>query len=239
MNELERSLVLLGRDLDVPEAPDLVPRVLSEVGPRPPRFPTRRLVLALALVLVALVTATLAIPSARSALLRVLHIGGAEIVRVDELPPVEPQASLGSSLGRRVSLAEARRVARFPLRVPVERPDAVYVSRSGAVWLLYGTPSRVRLLVAETPHERVDRLFFGKLVAAGTTIEEVDVGGAPGAFLSGQPHEVILVDEHGDPVAETARLARNVLVWSRDGAAYRLEGDFDRDQALALAGSFR
>jgi len=239
MNELERSLVLLGRELDVPEAPDLVPRVLSEVGPRPRRVPNRRLALALALALAALVAAALAIPSARSTLLRVLHIDGAEIVRVDELPPVELQASLESSLGRRVSLADARRVARFPLHVLEQKPDAVYVSRSGAVWLLYGSSSRVRLLVAETPHERVDRRFFDKLVAAGTTIEEVEVDGAPGVFLGGQPHEVILANEHGDPVAETARLARNVLVWSRGGVAYRLEGDFDRGEALQIAHSLR
>ena len=237
MNELERTLVLLGRELDVPEPPDLAPRVLSELGPRRRRPALRRLALALALVLVALVAATLSIPSARSALLRVLHIGGVEIVHVDRLPPVEPNAPLEPLLGRRVSLAEARRAAGFPLRTLDERPDGVFVSSGGTVWFLYGTPAHVRLLVAQTPHERVERQFFGKLVAAGTTVEEVSVEGTPGAFLSGSPHEVILLDEHGVAIPETTRLARNVLIWSHDGVAYRLEGDFTRDQALEIAGS--
>jgi len=239
MNELERSLVLLGRELDVPEAPDLAPHVLSEVGPRRRRAPLRRLALALALLVVALLAATLAIPSARSALLRVLHIGGAEIVRVDRLPAIPPQGNLASALGRRVSLAEARRTAAFPLQVPDDPPDAVYARRSGTIWFLYGTPGLVKLLVAETPHERVDQRLFEKLVLAGTRVENVDVNGARGAFLSGSPHEVILLDAHGDPVAETARLAENVLVWSWDGVAYRLEGDFTRDEALRIARSLR
>ncbi len=239
MNELERSLVLLGRELDVPDAPDLVPAVLARVRPSRRVVPVRRFALALALVLLALLTAALAIPSARSALLRALHIGGTEIVRVDELPPVEPQESLASALGRRVSLAEARRFAGFEVRVLESRPDRVYVSANGTVWFLYGTPARVRLLVAQTPHESVARQFFEKLVGTGSRVEEVTVDGVQGAFISGSPHEVILVDEHGDPVAETARLARDVLVWSKGGVAYRLEGDFTRDEALRLARSLR
>jgi hypothetical protein len=192
-----------------------------------------------AFVLVALLAATLAIPSARSALFRVFHIGGEEIVRVDRLPPVAPEPALPSTLGAQVSLAEARRAAGFRVRTLEERPDRVYLGENGTVWLLYGTPARVRLLIAQTPHERVDRRFFQKLITSGTKLETVEVDGAPGAFLSGAPHEVILVNEHGSPVFETVRLARNVLVWSRDGVAYRLEGGVSREEALDLARSLR
>ena len=238
MSELERTLFSLSRELEVPETPDLVSPVLSRISPRPRRVPLRRLSLALAFVLVALLAATLAIPSARSALFRVFHIGGEEIVRVDRLPSVPPRQRLPLTLGTRVSLAEARRAAGFELRTLDEKPDSVYLD-GRTVWLLYGTPARVKLLVAETPNEHVDRVFFEKLAGSGTRVQEIEVDGAPGAFLSGAPHEVILVNEEGFPVVESARLARDVLVWSRGGMAYRLEGDFTRDEALRLARSLQ
>ena len=65
------------------------------------------------------------------------------------------------------------------------------------------------------------------------------VDGAPGVFLSGDPHFLLLLDELGNPVEDSARLAGNVLLWSHDGVAYRLEGDFDRERALELAQSLR
>ncbi len=45
----------------------------------------------------------------------------------------------------------------------------------------------------------------------------------------------MLLDEFGNPVEESARLARNVLVWEEDGIAFRLEGDFTKEEALELA----
>jgi anti-sigma factor RsiW len=108
------------------------------------------------------------------------------------------------------------------------------------VWFLYGTPQRVRLLVAQTPRLEVDEAFiFKKLAAAGTRIEEVSVDGKRGFFLSGSPHLVLLVDEHGDVVEESVRLARSVLVWEADGVAFRVEGDLSRDEALTVARALR
>jgi hypothetical protein len=57
--------------------------------------------------------------------------------------------------------------------------------------------------------------------------------------LSGEPHFLFLIDESGNAVEESARLARDVLLWDEDGVAYRLEGDFDREEALRLARSLR
>ena len=240
MNELERSLVLLGRELEVPETPELAPGVLGRTTPpRGRRVSVGRVSLAVAFVLVALLAAALAIPSARSALFDVLHISGAEIVRVDDLPPVEAKSRLPSVLGRPVSLAQARRRAGFRLRELEPRPDHVYLGVNNTVWFLNGTPTQVQLLVAQTPHERVDPLLLEKLVAAGTRVDEVGVNGALGAFLSGRPHEVIVANEQGVPLFDTARLARNVLLWSQGGIAYRLEGDFSPGEALRLARSLR
>jgi hypothetical protein len=242
--ELERALVQLGRELDVPPAPDLAPVVLARIEPRRASQPRRRrwvLAVAAAVVLAALV-ATLAIPDARSALLRILRIGGEQIELVDALPEVAPAEGelVELTLGTRTTIERARRDAGFDLRELETKPDRVYLGDRGTVWFLYGRPGSVRLLVAQTPLHSVDEfLFLKKLATPETRVEEVDVDGARGFLLTGEPHVVLLVDPYGNVVEETARLARDVLVWERDGVAYRLEGDFSRDEALELARSLR
>ncbi|HEU0247475.1 MAG TPA: hypothetical protein VFR38_10360 [Gaiellaceae bacterium] len=245
MTGLERALAELGRELEVPPAPDLVPVVLARIEPQAAaaRPRPRRWVLVVAATVLAALVATLAIPDARSALLRILRIGGEQIELVDALPEVTPaqaELDLEPTLGARVTIERARRDAGFDLRELETRPDRVYLGDRGTVWFLYGLPSSVRLLVAQTPLHSVDEiLFLKKLASPETRVEAVDVDGAQGFLLTGEPHFVLLVDAAGEVVEETARLARDVLVWERDGVAYRLEGDFTRDEALALAQSLR
>jgi hypothetical protein len=247
VTDLERALLALGRDLDVPEAPDVVAAVRARLE-RPVRRRTRvpgrrRLALAIALAALALLGATLAVPEARSALFRVLHIGGERIELVDELPDVAPgPPGVRLDLGEVVTLDEARRRAGFDLRSlrGAADPDRVYLGPRGTVWFLWGTPESVRLLVAQTPRLRVDDTFLlKKLVSSGTSVERLTIRGEPGYFLSGAPHFVVLLDEAGNPIEEVAWLARNVLVWEDDGIAIRLEGDFTRDRALELADDLR
>jgi hypothetical protein len=242
VNELERALVGLGRELAVPDAPDVAPRVLAALE-RPAR-PTRiRLAVVLGAVAVAVLLAALAIPDARSALARLFHIGAARIEVVDDLPAVEPQPSeldLGPTLGESVSLVEARRRAGYDLLELDDEPNRVYLGPRDSVWFLYGRPDAVRLLVAQTPKLSIDEAFiFKKLAAVGTHVEATSVDGRPAYFLSGEPHEVLLLDEHQLPVQETLRLARNTLLWQEGGRTLRLEGDFSRDEAVALAESMR
>ena len=240
MTELEHALVELGRELELPVTPDLAPAVRARLAPRRLRAPRPRLALAVAFVLLAVTAATLAVPAARSALFRVLHIGGEEIQLVDDLPEVEAQPDLGYVLGQRVSLGRARREAGFDLRELDKAPDRVYLGEHRTVWFLYGSPERVHLLVAQTRLETLDHAFIlKKLVPSSTSVHEVSVGGARGYFLSGGEHVVLYVDERGREVSESARLARNVLAWSRGGVSYRLEGDFSQDRALEIARSLR
>lgn len=244
MSELERALVALGRDLDLPEAPDVVPFVLDRLERRDrPRSARSRWVLAVAIVALAALTATLAVPEARSALFRVLHIGGERIELVDELPQVAPdlaEPALEDALGDRISLEDARRRAGFDLRELAGAPDRVYLDSRGSVWFLYGDPSSVRLLVAQTPRLGVDDgLILKKLAGPGTSVEQVLVDGARGVYIGGDSHFLVFLDEQGNPIEESARLARNVLVWERDGVAFRLEGEFTKEQALELAESLR
>lgn len=240
MTELERMLVVLGTELDVPEAPDLAPRLVVRLEPRRARL-RRPLVLAFAAVLAASLLATLAIPDARSALLRLFGIGGVRIELVDELPevPADP-VELELTLGERVSALEARQRAGFPLLELRESPDAVYLGERRTVWFVYGEPDSVRLLVAQTPGARVDEPFlFKKLAGQGTRVDDVTIRGERGFFLSGEPHLVFLVDATGDVVGESARLAEKVLVWTEEGRTVRLEGDLSRDEALRIAESLR
>jgi hypothetical protein len=241
VNGLEQQLVALGHALDVPEAPDLAPRVLAEIRERRRPAPRRRLVLALAAVAVAALLATLAIPDARSALLDFLQIGGERIELVDELPEVSSTPSdLEFMLGNRVSLDEARRASSFDLLELEEEPDAVYLGERGTVWFLYGRPDAARLLVAQTPRVEPDEAYFlKKLAPAGTRVERVSVRSEPAYFLSGEPHLLLLVDEFGVEVPESARLASDVLVWEQDGRTVRLEGELTRAEALELAESMR
>jgi hypothetical protein len=241
MSELERSLVVLGRELDVPETPDLAPGVLAAIAPRAERRqPRRRWALAIAVALVALLGATLAIPEARSAFLRIFEVGGERVELVDELPEVPIAEDPETGLGDRSTLAEAQALSRFPLHELDDEPDRVYLGDRGTVWFLYGEAERPRLLVSQTPLSRVDGPALAKkLAAAGTSVELVEVGGRPGAYLSGEPHFFFLVDADGQVVEDSARLARNVLLWDEGGIAYRLEGDFELDEALRLADDLR
>jgi hypothetical protein len=242
VTQLERALVALGQEIDVPEAPDAVPSVLERIGPRG-RFAwvgRRRVAIAVALAALAAITATLAVPPARSALLRILHLGGERIERVDELPEVPILLDLDLALGERVTLDEARARSDLDLRGLADPPDRVYLGDRGTVWFLYGTPQRPRLLLAQTPGLALgDEILLKKLAASGTSIEPVTVDGSPGLFLSGEPHLVFLVDEQGQIVRESARLARDVLVWEDGDVAYRLEGELTKEEALRIARSLR
>jgi len=240
VSELERALDLLRQELDVPEAPDLVLAVRERLEPRGGRVrERRRLVLAVAVAALAVLGATLAIPEARSALLRVLHVGGERIEIVDELPEVAA-ADLESTLGDRVSLDEARARSDFGLRELDAAPDRVYVGGHGTVWFLYGSPASVRLLVAQTPLLSVDEPALRKKVAdGGTTVEDVSVNDARGLFLGGESHFLFLVDERGNAVEASARLAEDVLIWDEGGVAYRIEGDLTLNEALGVAEELR
>jgi hypothetical protein len=229
---LEHALRALS--IEWPETPDLAARLrLPERGrARRPRW-----VLAVALALLAAVAA-LIVPQSRSAFLRVLHLGGSEIHIVEKLPPVPPRLDLEVALGTRTTLDAARRQANFPLRVPDQAPDRVYVGEQNSVTLLYGTPTNVRALITES-RGLVSQKFFAKSATPGTRIEYLKVNGSDGGFLSGAPHSVIVIGPDGYPRDYTLRLARNVLLWSVGTVSYRIEGGFTKQQALDLAAELR
>jgi hypothetical protein len=164
--------------------------------------------------------------------------------------PTVATPGAGLSLGRQVSLDEARAAAGYPVGVPglagLGPPDAVWLDTTGAgavVTLVWGPRSGatatdgVGLLLSELP-ARIDTDFFQKFVGPGTQLEPVDVGDA-GWWITGALHSVAVVGADGNVRFDTVRLAANVLLWSSGQVTFRLETSLDLTHALVLARSVR
>lgn len=212
MPELEHALRQLGRELDWPPTPYLVPAVSARLQ----RRRRRPLVLAFAGLAAALAVA-LVVPPARSAILDFFGIGGVEIRRVETLPGLPSERA---APGIRVPLAEARNSVDFDVVVPTGY-RAVYLE-GGIVTFVW--PDRLLM------EFRGDEPFLKKVTEQDSTVEWVDVSGYAGIWIEGRPHGLFL------PGGE-ARLAGNVLIWVRDGVTFRLEGELSRERALAIAGT--
>jgi hypothetical protein len=167
MTELERNLLQLGRELELPESPPLAAAVAAELraeptarqrpaawwrraaaprrGPRPARRERVARVLVVAtLALLLLAGAAFAFPDARHAVLDFLGLRGETVERSERVPtgPLRPRPVLG----REMSLASARAELAFEPLLPKlpGRPPQSYVSRraeGGALSLAY-TPRR-------------------------------------------------------------------------------------------------
>ena len=216
MTPLEHALVALGRELELPPAADLVPAVRARLEPRRSRRP---LVLGLAAAaLIALATA-LAVPQARSTILRFFHLGGVTIERVNTLPSAQ-ERPLAQGLGPSLSVPDARLRLQFEPVVPrgIRR---VYV-RDGALLVLLRERGKPVLLT-----EFVGG-FIKKAVSGETRIEEVHVGADFGFWIAGARHVFQMP-------ADAPRMAGNVLLWEHAGITLRLEGPLTQAQAIRLA----
>jgi hypothetical protein len=248
---LERELRELSRAIAFPPVPDVAPRVAARIarGPERRRPPRRRIALiALAVLLAAAAIAIAATPGGRHAVERLLGLRGASVERVSTLPRVPPFRGL--DLGDPTSLAEARRGADFPVRVPavLGPPEAVYVDRSqGSPWvsLVYSprpglprTRAGVGLVLTQLRGDLAPEAV-GKLVATGTRVRRVEVGADRGYLIEGAPHLVIFRDAAGDYRTETARLAGATLLWTKGPVLLRLEADLPGAALVRLGASVR
>jgi hypothetical protein len=232
MTELEQALYALGRDLDVPEAPALGPRVRTRIERRSRR--RLALIVAVAAAVVA-VGIAFAVPQARSSILRFFHLGAATVERVDTLPPAE-QRPLVAGFGPAHSRVVAERVAGLPIVLPpfAHRAPTRFYARPG----LIATPFRShgkRVLLAELSGQQLG--FSKKFVSPDTDVQAAEVSRAYDAlWLSGGPHVIVWGRPGGSMRQLTTRLAGNVLVWQTRSRTYRLEGGLSRAAALELAG---
>src|SRR5262245_32795800 len=208
MAELVQLLAAAAREVDWPP-------VSEPVLPQDARRPRRRvLVLALAAALLVAFGVAMAVPGARSAILRALHLEGVSIVRVAALPPAE-ERPLGVGLGAPASAAEARQALSAPFRLPpLSSSPQLYVDQ-GAVSVLLDAAGPV--LLSEMRVGFGGETIIKKVVGPSTGVVGVRVGDADGVWISGEEH--VYVSPGAPP-----RLAGNVLLWEQDGILYRLEG---------------
>jgi hypothetical protein len=228
MPDLERELRGLGESIAFPATPDLAASVRARIPERAPTLWPRRLVLVAAVLGVAVV-AGLAIPQARSAILRVFGIGAVRVEYVDKLPAVEPRATL--ALGPAISADDA------PFRLLesslLGTPDGIYAS-GNVVTQLYGSPDRVRLLVTQIGGRALRPDVVKKVVGSTTNTDFVSIAGIPeqALWIEGAPHVLSLPNA-------PERLAANTLIWTQDDRTLRLEGAESLDEAVEIAQSFR
>ena len=235
MSELELRLVALRDEVEFPPTPQLasaLERTVTLAPSRRRRDLRRPLALALAVVLVAALGVLGLSPAARSAFLELFHLRGATVSRVEELPEAE-LVERAELLGVRVSLATARRQAGFEL-VDLGEPDDVYLRADGLVTFVYGSVERPRLLLSQV-RGRVWDGFVKKVGGRGSTIQEIDVEGERGLFVSGDPHFVMYLDSAFQIHEDRAYLAGTTLLWNRGDVLLRLEADVELDEALELA----
>jgi hypothetical protein len=232
VNGLEQQLQALGRELAFPPEPDLAPGVLERLDRRP--FPWLRAVaVALAVATIGIATA-LAVPQARSAILRWFHLRGVAVERVETLPRAVERSQAGG-LGRPVSRDEAERQLGFRLALPPfegGEPRRVYVLAGAFATVIVHEDGRP-LLLSEFRATRLNLLK--KLVSSKSVVEPVRVDGSRGLWLEGPPHTLTYVDQLGQFREKTVRIHGNVLLWTRGELTLRLEGRLSKAEALRIA----
>ncbi len=258
-SSLDRALVDLGRALDYPPTPDLAARlhdVLQGEPPRMaprPRFDYRRRWLVAAVIVALIAGALLLFPEARTAIADRIGLPGVSIRWLEETPP--PRGAV-LSLGDRVTRAEAQAGVSFPVAVPTHSgfadPPEVYLLGEGdEAMVSFVYPATATLPSSQVPGVgalltqfagRAERDLVVKglsgLSDARTHLEAVTVAGAPGFWITGAPHGVLLAcGDEGECREEPYRLAGNVLLWERDGVILRLESALSREASLDLAES--
>lgn len=249
---LEQSLRELGEQVEWPATPNLSAGVRSRLQPRPARLPQWRWALAAAAAIVLAVAGVLAAsPSARQTVAGWLGIRGVGIEHVETVttPSARPSGSYGEKLGlgspSRLDGVSDRALARVPSRLG--SPDEVYLRDLGggvtAVSLVYKPSADLPAdpntgagaLVVEI-RASLNSNTFVKGVGPGTTLQQVQVRGTTGYWISGAPHLFIILSPGG---GDDTRLSGNVLIWTENGVTYRIESNLTQQQALAVAESMR
>lgn len=182
-------------DLDEPSLADSVNAMLDETPTRPSGSRVLRVA---AVLLVALVAVTVAVPSSRRVVAGWFGFDGVTIERDPSLAPA-PTA------------------------------DAVQdAAASGAGTTVNG----MDVLVSSFPG-RIESDALMKTIGDGTDIVRVDVAGAAGVWINGDPHEMAFRSGSGEFVVQ--RFAGNTLLWQDGAVIRRLEGFESVTAAIAYA----
>ncbi len=253
MSDLEQRLTQLGRELDWPDTPDLVPGIrerLASPAPAPKRRPIvlrRSLAIALASLLLLAGGVFAAVPDVRDAVLEFFGLQGATVERRPSIPSA-PELRL-LDLGQRTTLERARDELGFTPLVPGDagRPDGVFVSTrtpGGELSLTYGPApgmpatggTGLGLLLGQFRGDLAPE-YVGKIAGQTTRIERLRLDGDRALWIEGAPHLFFYRPPDSDFAESELRLAHNVLLLERGNLLIRLEGAFGRERALELARS--
>jgi hypothetical protein len=254
MIDLERELRALGRELDLPAAPDLAPSLrarLPEIeararrAPRPFAWRAQR-VLVLAMILLALAVATaLALPPVRDAISDLFS--GATVERTTAPSPRATPQDEGRLLGQPSTLAAASRTVAFQPLVPgaLGRADAVYLSElapGGVVSLAYEARPRLPravttgfgLLITEFRGDLAPGLLR-KVVPMASRVRRFALAGSRAVWITGPPHFLYFRTSDGEIRESPPLVAEHVLLLERGRVLVRLEGAMNRREAVRIA----
>lgn len=241
---LDAALRELAADAVFPPTPDLRPIVAERLTgardgwrPRPAwRF-----------ALVAALGATLLAVAAAAAI--AFALPGLRITLVPDAAPsaaATPGSRLGLGAGATLDAATDGFAGELAVPAAIGAPDEVYLAADGSsVSLVYHADeelpglagSEIGLLVMEVAGV-IDRDQVEKLVPeVGASVTAVEVDGAPGFWIEGEPHVMRYRDPSGATDEIVSRLVGDVLVWQRGDMLYRIETAAGFDATLRIAES--
>ena len=264
MSELdfENQMHSIAKKMNYPRTPDIAGRVMSRIVPvTKPRFFSRRVAWSLTLIVVLLFSLML-IPPVRAAVIEFIQIGIVRIFPRPTEPPIEipltaTPRSLApvtatpyldsstllfnlSRLAGETTLANAQRLARYPISLPsypadLGEPDHVFVQDAdGAmtilVWLDPQNSEKVLLSLHIVPEGS-----WAIHKSEPVTIQETLVNGQRAVWAVG-PYP--LRYSNGD-IEFTRLIDGFVLIWAEGDITYRLETAFPMDEAIGIAESLQ
>jgi hypothetical protein len=265
LSDVESALIDLGTAIELPPTPDLAAAVGARLRERSSSIPARRPawrsfrrgLLFAAVISILVVGAALGFRIGLDLLS--IDFGPVPSVRPTDTANVTATtdatlpAGANLGLGDAQSLEDARARVPFPVLVPavLGLPDAAYVGGPelrGQLALVYRAgddlPASTLLdgagLLVTQNHGRPDDRLGRKLVSAGLAkVETAVIDGAPGYWISGEPHVFWYLAPDGSVIEESRRLVGDTLVWERDDILYRIEGAVSLVRALEIAESMR
>lgn len=226
MIDLETRLAEIGDHLAIDESDELVHDVLARLDePTTERVDVadRSVVrqrrgstiwLRAAAVVLVIAAALAAVPASRDAIADWFGLDGVEIDRQPELsvPAAAPPIS-GDPLGTVVEVADA--------------------SDQGTGDEVADAANQVMAIDVAEFEGHLDDVFLTKTLATGTDIERVEVAGAPGLWIDGDPH--LVTYRAPDDEIVTERFAGNTLLWQDGDVIRRVEGFATAAEAIAYA----